>query len=517
MGRSFRRWLGWILLSLLLAVALPPLGFLGCVAWRENGENLAALRSGRNDASRLSEAKPDEVIAVEAEGCAAEQQIAELVRKASRERRVVSIAGASHSMGGHTLFDGGVVLDLRALRRMSLAVDGVLTVGAGARWSEVIPFLDERGRAVNVMQSNNDFSVGGSVSVNCHGWQHDAPPIASTVRALRVVTAMGEVVRCSRVERPELFSHVLGGYGLFGVILEVELMTVPNEFYRAVSRRVRPEAYAKVWCEVAGDPDVGMAYGRLSVAPASFLEEAVVVGLKRAESARSPVKTLKSEEDSNALKRVVFRGSVGSDYGKNLRWRLEKWFGETGEAVLSRNEIMNEPSSWFANRDPEATEILHEYFVPHARLAEFVERIRPILRPEKATHRGRESREEGGVRADLLNVTVRNVERDADTALAYAREPVFGLVMLFHQRRDAAAERAMEAVTQMLIEAALECGGTYYLPYRPHATREQFVRAYPQAQAFFDAKRAADPEGVFRNQFFVRHELARKPGGDSGI
>ena len=499
--RTLRSRLGWVLLLVILATVLPPLSFLGVVAWRDRADALPAHNAGYGDASWLASAQPREVISVTADKDAAERQIAELVRRAAKEKRVVSIAGASHSMGGHTLMAGGVALDLRAFRHMTLADDGTLTVGAGARWCDVIPFLDELGRSVAVMQSNNDFSVGGSLSVNCHGWQHDAPPIASTVQALRVVTATGDVVRCSRAERPELFSHVLGGYGLFGVILEAELMTVPNEFYRAESRRVRPEEYEKVWREVAGDPAVGMAYGRLSVAPSSFLEEGVIVGLKRTEEERSPVRTL-TEPDANTLKRVVFRGSVGSDYGKNLRWRLEKWFGENGKAVLSRNQIMHEPSGWFANRDPEATEILHEYFVPHARLAEFVEMIRPILRPARTSQAVIGA---AGVHADLLNVTVRNVERDADTALAYAREPVFGLVMLFHQGRDATAEAAMVALTQKLIDAALACGGTYYLPYRPHATREQFARAYPQGAAFFATKREMDFEEVFRNQFYQKY------------
>ena len=51
-------------------------------------------------------------------------------------------------------------------------------------------------------------------------------------------------------------------------------------------------------------------------------------------------------------------------------------------------------------------------------------------------------------------------------------------VMLFHQRRTLAAEKAMETLTGELIEAALKLGGTYYLPYRLHATPEQFHRAY---------------------------------------
>ena len=104
----------------------------------------------------------------------------------------------------------------------------------------------------------------------------------------------------------------------------------------------------------------------------------------------------------------------------HLRWMLEQHVGETGGALLSRNQILQEPCGWFSNRDPEATEVLHEYFVPMNRLGEFVEQIRPILFRRKP---------------DLLNITVRSVQADADTALRFAREDVFGLVMLFHQHR----------------------------------------------------------------------------------
>ena len=83
-----------------------------------------------------------------------------------------------------------------------------------------------RGRSVAVMQSNNSFTVGGSLSVNCHGWQYGRAPIASTVESFRLMKADGSIVRCSREENAELFSLVLGGYGLFGIILNAELRVV---------------------------------------------------------------------------------------------------------------------------------------------------------------------------------------------------------------------------------------------------------------------------------------------------
>jgi len=60
----------------------------------------------------------------------------------------------------------------------------------------------------------------------------------------------------------------------------------------------------------------------------------------------------------------------------------------------------------------------------------------------------------------------------------------------------------MRALTRELVDAALALGGTYYLPYRLHATQAQFERAYPMAQQFFALKRRYDPAGLFRNSFY---------------
>lgn len=108
----------------------------------------------------------------------------------------------------------------------------ILKVQAGALWKDVIACLDPLGRSVAVIQSDHSFSDGGSLSVNCHGWQFDRPPIASTVESFPLMQVDGTIVRCSRTENVELFSCVPGGYGLFGIILDAELRSVPNDRYR---------------------------------------------------------------------------------------------------------------------------------------------------------------------------------------------------------------------------------------------------------------------------------------------
>jgi len=60
-------------------------------------------------------------------------------------------------------------------------------------------------------------------------------------------------------------------------------------------------------------------------------------------------------------------------------------------------------------------------------------------------------------------------------------------------------------MTRELVDAVLLAGGRYYLPYRLHATPAQFLRAYPQADQFFNLKRQYDPQELFQNQFYRKY------------
>src|SRR5438552_18314654 len=70
--------------------------------------------AGSGDYSRLTTAKATEVFTPPRDQAAAVRQLRELVRRAAAEHRKISIAGARHSMGGHTLINGGMTVDMRA-------------------------------------------------------------------------------------------------------------------------------------------------------------------------------------------------------------------------------------------------------------------------------------------------------------------------------------------------------------------------------------------------------------------
>jgi FAD/FMN-containing dehydrogenase len=482
-----------LLISGALFMARP--GYLWFSAWLHDRPMLEVLPPGQlDDASRLNQTRVAEVWSIPADPSAAESQLKDLLRRARENGLHVAIAGARHSMGGHTIYPDGIVIDMLPFRRMDLDADRrVLHVGAGARWSEIIPYLDARGFSVAVMQSNDDFSVGGSISVNCHGWQHDHPPIASTVESLRLMKADGSIVACSRAENAELFSLALGGYGLLGVILDIKLRVVPNERYRPESEVLPSDRYVARFVEkVRGRSDIGMVYGRVSIVPGekTFLREAILTVFRRAPCEPEEIPALGST-GLITLRRAVFRAQIGSDAGKEIRWQAEKTFGEqVASRFVSRNQLLNEGAGNYREHNADRTDILQEFFTPPERVKSFLDRARAII----PAHHG-----------DLLNVTIRNILEDQDTLLRYADRDLFAFVMLFNQPRTSDADARMEAMTHELIDAAIACGGRYYLPYRLHATKDHFVGAYPQAAAFFESKRRYDPAEIFQNQFYIKY------------
>jgi FAD/FMN-containing dehydrogenase len=327
--------------------------------------------------------------------------------------------------------------------------------------------------------------------VNCHGWQFNRPPIDSTVISFRLMLADGKIVKCSRTENAELFSLVLGGYGLFGIILDADLRVVSNEKYKRERVPVSAADYIKTLAVKTADTNgVAMVYGRLRVTAENFLQEGVINVFHRQPGTNFLVSKL-AAPDKSGLQRAIFRGGVSSDYGKGLRWTAEKYFSDalSGD-VFDRNAILFEPSAWFSERSTNRTDILIECFVPPEQFEPLLVELRKII-PEN--------------RADLLNLTVRDINRDDDSFLRYADRNMISLVMLFVQQREAAGEQRMAELTREIVAAALRHEGRYYLPYRLHATPEQFNAAYPQARSFFELKRKYDPEELFQNAFYLKY------------
>jgi len=446
------------------------------------------LKGTLNDASGLSETPVFRHMIIQDDPG---EQLLTAIRSEMAEARdngrPVNVGAARHSMGGQAIprdghaitFDNGLVEPDTVNQRMR--------VHAGSRWSDVVTQSDPLGFGPKVMQSNNDFGVIATFCVNAHGWPVQEGPMGSTVRSFEMVLPNGELVTCSRTQNADLFGMTMGGYGLTGIITQMDVDLAANQRLEPTFEEMPAEALGTRFIEAIGDPNVTMAYGRLNVDRAQFMTDALLITYRPSADQTDLPAASGSGIMAKAASRV-YRGQLGNERMKHLRWWLEADLATTLSAgAVTRNSLINEPVVTLDDRNPDRTDILHEYFVSPARFAEFVGLCRAVI---PASYQ------------EFLNVTLRFIDTDPDSWLAYAPVPRIAAVMSFSQEMSARAEADMRRMTQELIDGVIAIGGTYYLPYRPHARPDQLARAYPRAAEFAEAKRALDKDLLLRNNLW---------------
>ena len=397
----------------------------------------------------------------------------------------VSIGGGRYSMGGQIAAPGSLHLDLRGLKRL-LRLDPaarVVRAQAGMTWRDLQAALDPHGLAVKIMQSYSNFTLGGSVSVNCHGRYVGTGPIVNSVRALRLVTADGEERELDRRTEPELFAAVIGGYGGLGIITEVELDLARNEPMRRHVERVALADYVEYFHQrVAADPDAILHNADL--VPPDFSRPLAI--------------TWRRTRDAPTIADRLVPRDAGYRRDQGLIWAVSELPGGDRLRAADQAELLAgpQPVAWRnheASLDADSLEpatrtlstyLLQEYFVPVAGFMAFAHALARIVRRHDA---------------NVLNVSIRHSPPDTTTLLRWAPREVFSFVVYHKQRNNAYASAQAGRWTRELIDAALALGGRHYLPYRLHATAGQFARAYPQAAAYAALKRRVDPRGRFRN------------------
>ncbi|WP_028547553.1 FAD-binding oxidoreductase [Paenibacillus sp. UNC451MF] len=443
------------------------------------------------DYSRLHPVKVERVVQGREE-----QQLIQLLQEAQANHLTVSIAGQRHSQGGHTYYKDGIVVDMTSFNRI-ISVDPMarqIRVQAGATWKDIQDAVNPYGLSVKTMQSQNIFTVGGSISINAHGRDIRNGSLIKSVESFRLLTSDGQVKQVSRSENADLFPLVLGGYGLFGIILDVTLTLTEDEVYRLSTEKVTVEEYSRYFTsQVQADPDIHMHIARISVAPDTFLTDMYAINYKVDKALPlQRYNKLKTTEHWVIPTKLLFHLNRGSDWGKNRFWKLQKWyFNQQEQTVTSRNNAMRSESQFMDYREAGQNDLLQEYFIPVQEFSSFVHSFGEVLKEEQM---------------NLLNITVRYVNQDQEAVLSYAKEDMFALVCLFNVPLSDEGQAEFKRGIQTIIDRVISHRGTYYLPYAAYPERVQFNAAYPRYREFWDKKTKYDPNGLFMNYFYEQYK-----------
>jgi FAD/FMN-containing dehydrogenase len=156
------------------------------------------------------------------------------VTYAAGEGLPIAVRGGGHSVAGHCIGDGSLVVDLRLMRSVTVDPDARLaTCGGGALWEDLDPPCLRHGLATPGGTFGDTgvagLTLGGGIGhlIGLYGLTLD------NLAAATVVTAAGEVLQASEDENTDLFWALRGGGGNFGVVTDFTFRLHPVSLLRA--------------------------------------------------------------------------------------------------------------------------------------------------------------------------------------------------------------------------------------------------------------------------------------------
>lgn len=400
----------------------------------------------------------------------------------------VIVRGKRHSQGGHSIAQDGIVLDLSQWKEMRLIAPDVLRVDAGALWKDVIEYANTHKQSVDIMQSDYNFSVGGSLSTNVHGWEVGRAPFIDSVLGFQLMTSQGEILSCSRHKHPALFSAAIGGYGLLGIILSVDLRLVPNVMHDMHHDTTPHQDFLSFFQQTVEKSTPGTLFlARPRLDHAHYMEDLAV--WRFTPVAGPPVHTpLVEHKIVDAIVRFIFERTYTSDFFRQLRWKLEsRQAFSTFYERLPRNALLYQATATPSTEEAPCNDLLQEYLVPVQQFNTFYQFLK---------------NEEPDLKGTMMNLTIRHVGADPGSLLKYATEPMFCFVLFLRGPKGEEFDAKAGGIARRCITKAQSLGGGYYLSHRPYATKDQFTKSYPAAETFKNLKKQYDPHEVFSNHFY---------------
>jgi FAD/FMN-containing dehydrogenase len=449
--------------------------------------------------SQLNPTRVGGVIAVESVSA-----LQHVVRSAAAAGLRISIAGGRHAMGGQQFGAGTVLIDMTRLCRV-LELDserGLVVVEAGIDWPRLVNHLLWAGAGQSTQwgiiqkQTGADrLTIGGALSANIHGRGLRLRPLIGDIESFDLVDHTGTLLTCSRTQNRELFTLAIGGYGLFGVIARVTLRLTPR---RKIERRVTmawlenlPELFERRIAD-------GFEYGDCQFATDPASEEFLYAGVfscYRPVADDTPI-----PDDQRSLtvadwQRLLLLAHVNKSRAFTDYARF--YMSTDGQVYWSdTHQLATYVDGYHATIDRhtgasvKGSEMISELYVRRSDLPAFMTTVRDDARLYDT---------------NIVYGTIRLIERDDESVLAWAREPWACVVFNLHVDHSPSGLAKAERDFRRLIDRAADFGGSYYLTYHRWATRDQVERCHPRMREFLARKSAYDPDRTFTSDWYEHH------------
>lgn len=442
-------------------------------------------------------------------------QLVDALHQARAAGQKVSIAGGRHAMGGQQFARAGLHIDTSDLCAVldSDAERGLLHIQAGAQWPHIIaashavasPLSSESaaaahpGWAIRQKQTGVDtVSLGGSIAANAHGRGLRMQPLAHDIEDLTLLDAQGQLKHCSRSENAELFSLVLGGYGLFGVVVSATLrLTRRQKLQRwvdvldlrdamsAAKRRVEAGAVYGDFQFVIDPQDPGFLQRGVLACYLPVADDTPVSDSGADLSGDAWLKLLQlAHEDKHTAFKLYAQHYLGT-HGR-VYWADTM---QLSTYIPSYADYLAQARGPGAGPLPPESLVIGEHYVPKSQLLAFLEQAARLLR---------------NLGSEVIYGTIRTIERDTTAYLPWASDDFACVIFNLRTQHTAVGRERTAQAFRALVDISAALGGSFFLTYHRHATAAQLERCYPRIRNWLALKQRYDPGELFCSDWY-RH------------
>jgi FAD/FMN-containing dehydrogenase len=433
------------------------------------------------------------------------EEVQRIVRTARKERQNISISGGRHAMGGQQFGTDTVLVDLRKMSRV-LGLDrerGILEVQAGIEWPALINgylgLQKDQSQAWGIAQKQTGadrLTISGTIAANAHGRGLTLKPFIADVESFVLVDAAGAIRKCSRTENPELFALAHGGYGLFGIVTSAKLRLVPRKKLERIVEIRTVDDLIEAFAARISD---GFLYGEFQFSIERDSEDFLhrgVFSCYRPVAMETPIAAAEKQLSDQNWRQLLLLAHT--DKHKAFEKYAEYYLSTSGQIYWSdTHQLSIYPDNYHREIDQKfhvqfpATEIIAEIDVPRETLKEFFDEVREDFRKNSV---------------DVIYGTVRLIERDDESFLAWAKEPYACTIFNLHTVHTPDGVRRSGDTFRRLIDMAARRGGNFYLTYHRDATRKQLETCYPKFVEFLRLKKKYDPEERFQSDWYREYK-----------
>jgi L-gulonolactone oxidase len=402
-------------------------------------------------------------------------EVVESVANARNAGQTVKVVASGHSFSDVAVTSGRMMRIGALDRLVSIDRDALTaTVEAGIPLWRLNDELAKRGLALSNLGDIDRQTIAGATSTGTHGTGVRYGSIAAAIVGLEIVTATGDVVRCSATEEPEIFACARVGLGVLGVVTQVTLQCEPLFKLRAVEIPIPWDDFLLEWDGYLDANDHVDCY---------WFPHTDTCTIKTSNRTEDPIRTRRGYKKwKSDIYYGNFRHGANAAYGRLRPEKIAELARDT-VATFHRTERVDLSYNVFCTtRLVRFVEM--EYAIPRADMAKGLRAIRELIERE-------------GLLVDFP-IEIRGIGADdIPLSMGAGRETCY---LAVHLSKGTPFERYFRGV-----EAIMDgLGG------RPHWGKMHFQTAatlaprYPEWDRFRAVRRSLDPEGRFGGEFADR-------------